>query len=548
MESPPPRYESKIQFCPQCKLPLKVKKSRTRRLVTCTTDRTVVENIKYCSCNNSKFTSEQLRQLTPTRSPYSYELIVHIGYLRYHEHRQISEIQKIIASTGPIIPRSSIQRLCLRFLKYFIAVHLESFSLIKDIISQQGGYILQIDGSQNHGRGTLILVKDSISDIRLFAARFPSENKEDLVPFLRYFKSIFGTPLIIIRDGGGGIINALLEVFPNVYQIYCHFHFLRALGHALFDYYHKRFKKTIDRPGVKGQLSKSYRLIQKRLRKEQKQLVREVLEKLCELLSSVLTSSGEGLGYPFEMPVLRFYERCLAIEEPVAKLVLLCANNSIRLKMLCDVQNTLRLLHPPPAARGKLNRDAERLKEREILFLKARKSLRWHNGPIPLSTQIRWSDKQLKNSRKGIDNFLDKVKSAKKKAIRQKSKSLTNGLSIIEKRFVEHKENLLVPNVQIKTSKGKKNIKVNRTNNEVEKDFRASRRHARRLRGDKNVEGVIQREGVGLLLLFNMNLSHYIRKVFGSWELVGERFAKVREQALSRAQLLLEGYNPWWAL
>jgi transposase-like protein len=118
-----------------------------------------------------------------------------------------------------------------------------------------------------------MLVKDSISGMQLFAGRFISKNKKDLVPFLRYLKSIFGTSLVIIRDGGDGIVSALTEAFPNVHQIYCHFHFLRALGHALFDHYYKSFKKIMDKLGVKGKLKGLCRMVEKRLQKEKKPFI-----------------------------------------------------------------------------------------------------------------------------------------------------------------------------------------------------------------------------------------------------------------------------------
>lgn len=543
---PQKRFESSVEFCPRCQRLLKVEKSRTRRLVTLDSDERVTEVVKYCPVDGSRFVSESLRNATPSRSPYSYDLIVRIGRLRYSRHYQIVEIQDEIARDGPFIPRSSVQRLCFRFLRYFIAVHLESLSLFADYTWVNGGYVLQIDGSQNHGRGTLILVKDMISGMRLFTARFPSENKEDLVPFLRYMKSVFDVPLVVIRDGGTGIVNALDDVFPDTYQVYCHFHFLRALGHALFDHYRRRFKNAIDKLGVKGQLNKLYRLVQKQQHRGQKRFVREVLNELHELLSYVLNYSGEGLGYPFELRALRFYERCLEIEKPVHDLVKKCAEEYVYLQSLCDVKKTLRLLHPPPAVRGKIQMDAERLLDREKWFNESREALRWRNGPVPLSTKIRWSDEHLKKARKRIDDFLKKVKSEQEN--KRNSKPLIRALQTIEDRFTKYQDNLLVPNIRLDTVDGEKVIKVERTNNGIEQDFRACRRHARRLRGEKNVEGVIQREGVGLLLLLNMDISQYIQIVYGSWECMGTRFSKVEEWALERADMLLQGYNPWWAL
>jgi len=137
------------------------------------------------------------------------------------------------------------------------------------------------------------------------------------------------------------------------------------MAHALFDHYYKRFKKAVDNLGVKGKLKKLSRLVEKRLEKEQTSFVREILGELYELLSYALADSGEGLGYPFEVPALRFYERCLAVEGPVYDLIHRCADQYTYLKILCDVQDVLRLLHPPPAVRGKIHHDADRIRERE---------------------------------------------------------------------------------------------------------------------------------------------------------------------------------------
>lgn len=79
-----------------------------------------------------------------------------------------------------------------------------------------------------------------------------------------------------------------------------------------------------------------------------------MLKGLLQSLNYALADSGEGLGYPFELPVLRFYERCLKIEESVNELIKRCADHYTYLKILCNVQDALGLLHPPPAVRGKI--------------------------------------------------------------------------------------------------------------------------------------------------------------------------------------------------
>jgi len=62
------------------------------------------------------------------------------------------------SKSGISIPDTTAQRLCKRFLKYFTAVHQESPPQIEEKIDQKGGYVLQIDGTQNHGRGTITVL------------------------------------------------------------------------------------------------------------------------------------------------------------------------------------------------------------------------------------------------------------------------------------------------------------------------------------------------------------------------------------------------------
>jgi hypothetical protein len=144
----------------------------------------------------------------------------------------------------------------------------------------------------------------------------------------------------------------------------------------------------------------------------------------------VLTSSGEGLGYPFDLSKLRFYERCLKAEKSVEQLVERCI-----------------------------------------------------------------------------------------------------------------KEWLLAPNVEVQTPKGERVIRLERTNNGVEQDFRSIRRHGRRLKGNKDVEGLVQKEGVGLLLLLNMEIEGYVKTVYGSWDKMGKRFAEVKKESLAAAEKILDGSN-----
>lgn len=523
-------------------MPLRVKKTQKRRLVTPTKDTKVVEVIKRCNCSNETFVSKKLRKRTPQKSPYSFDLLAQIGRLRFDEHRQVSDIRRHFSKSGISIPDTTAQRLCKRFLKYFTVVHLESTPQIKEKIEQNGGYVLQIDGTQNHGRGTIMLLKDSISDIRLFSERVVSEKADYIKPILEDIRDLYGQPLAVIRDMGKGIAKAVDNVFEGTVVIICHFHFLRALGNRLFKYYHDKFRKNVDKTGVKGKLKELRRNAKTRLKTVRDPFAAEILNELVGILDDALTASGEGLGYPFDLGKLRFYERCLKAEKRVEKLVERCMNAWNRVAIAYDVHEVLKRLHK---SSYRLAKYAEILQEREVWFKKARQALRWKNGPIPLSTKVRWGDRQLKAARKGIDTFLEEISLNQREelAFKGKRSHLLRAFGTIEQMFIENRERLLAPNVEVQTPKGKRVIKLERTNNGVEQDFRSIRRHGRRLKGNKDVEELIQKEGVGLLLLLNMEIEEYVKMVYGSWDVIGKRFAEVKKGSLAAADKIFDGSN-----
>ena len=72
----------------------------------------------------------------------------------------------------------------------------------------------------------------------------------------------------------------------------------------------------------------------------------------------------------------------------------------------------------------------------------------------------------------------------------------------------------------------------------AEGEFRKLRRHGRRAKGAAEVEGPVQREGPGLLLLENLRDPAYIRLVYGSASRLAERLGRDGPVALQRAKLL----------
>ena len=66
------------------------------------------------------------------------------------------------------------------------------------------------------------------------AASIPTEAADHVGPYIKTIHEGLGNPVAAVRDKGDGITNALEEVFPGIYIIACHFHFLQAVGTRLF--------------------------------------------------------------------------------------------------------------------------------------------------------------------------------------------------------------------------------------------------------------------------------------------------------------------------
>jgi hypothetical protein len=97
---------------------------------------------------------------------------------------------------------------------------------------------------------------------------------------------------------------------------------------------------------------------------------------------------GEALGIPFDLPTMTFYERCLEAEQALRMWILESARKNSHDVLACHVENILGGLHPPPMVRGRIQKDYERLKERQKWFTDVRKALRYRNGKVPLNTLI----------------------------------------------------------------------------------------------------------------------------------------------------------------
>jgi hypothetical protein len=518
-----------------------VRKTSSRPVTTLTEGQGVLKEVQL-HCPEHKGTvyrAKTARIITPARSPYGWDLWTDAGLQRFGEHRQIAEIRRyFLERTGTAIPERTISHMCSHFAEHWIAVHIESVEALRDVLEAQGGCVLHLDATGENGSRPLFAVKESLSGMTLWACRVPSENRRDLATVLGFVKRSFGKVLAAVRDMGEGVARAAKEVLEGAYILVCHFHFLRAVGNRLLEKPYVSFQKRLNRTGVKGALRKLLAALKKKKDKDSSELHIE------ELVRHILAyeKAGEGLGAPFDLLDLVFYERCVEAEPRLRELILGSAKENRHDAWACRAEDALRRLHPTPALRGQLERAYERLKGRQRWFDGARRALRYRNGPVPLSTLVAFNERELERAEKEVSRFLERLGRAVEGTMDGvPDKGLKQTLRGIRELFIKNRAHLLAPNVVIGTGTEARVVKLPRTNNPLEKEFRVMRSHYRRIQGNARIEAKMQSEGVGMALLLNLDNPRYMKAVYGRRDRIAERFCQLRPESLVLARQLIRG-------
>jgi hypothetical protein len=168
------------------------------------------------------------------------------------------------------VPESSINDLANCFLDYLAAVHYANAAVIRQLFSDNGGYVAHFDGTCEVGTdvlftaidenvahfdgtcevGTDILFTaiDEISAIVVLTCRMPTENVSDITQFFEKCKKLYDNPLATMRDLSKNIALARDEVFAEVADLICQYHFLENVGKALFKETHQQLTSPTDFP------------------------------------------------------------------------------------------------------------------------------------------------------------------------------------------------------------------------------------------------------------------------------------------------------------
>lgn len=323
-------FRPQSRTCPRCGVRGKVLKTKTTKVATLAIGEFSAREFRYsCPRCGLVIGSEELRGLVAKGCNNGYDVLVHVGeafFLGSHDNEQIVDE---LREKNVFVCRSEISYLAKKFIVYLALLHKRVQKQTRAFLSMNGGYVLHLDGTCEGESPHLISVLDGITEIVLDNTKLPSENADDLIPFLQGIRTAYGEPVAVVTDMGKGFLAAIAAVFAGVPLFVCHYHFLRSVGKELLSEENDTIRKRLSRHGIQGVLRRRVRALNDTIAGAPRFAERfltgietEEVGKACaveglpQLVVHTLLvwalegkSQGQGRGFPFDQPYLTFYRR-----------------------------------------------------------------------------------------------------------------------------------------------------------------------------------------------------------------------------------------------
>jgi len=486
------------------------------------------------------FPSNELNELVAPNSNVTYSVLVEIGKLRFMENRQVAEIQAILRREHLIaLSTSEIERLIERFIFYLFAVHQESIPLIKAQIKAQGGYILHLDGTCEGDSPKLVSSVDSVSQFVLYSAKLTSENATEIADFLNVILQHFGRPLAVVSDMSQPIRTAVEKVFDDIAHYICHFHFLAALGKALFGKEHETLRQALSAAGISGKLKALRRKLANNFQTLSMNKLDDYLanpqhvgqtREGTEIFAFCLVlwildhaTLGNGYGYPFDQRYLYFYKRLRTAEALLKRVNRYYSTRTENDKVLWELYHQIQ----PIVGDRKLKNTVTIYQQKLLVFTRLRTAL--EVAPEINSHGLRQQQEVFS------EGNLQKIKTAVEKFVGQldvdcqtaTDKSLKESFKKVKERIETYWERLFADPIVIDVNHEKRIFFVQRTNNIMEHQFRRLAYRHRRIHGNRSIRRNLENISAALPLVLNLKNPGYVKLVFDHQNQIAKRFSQI---------------------
>jgi hypothetical protein len=530
-----------IYFYPQLdaerQVDLKVIKTREKNVVTLDIGAFRAKETILQNCvNGTVYTSKELRSLSPYRATYGYDVLVYVGYGLFV--RAVSEQQIIaeLAQRNVFISQREIGYLGKKFITYLAIAHQQSRQRLKQAMRLRGGYILHLDGTCEADSPLLFTGIDGLAEIVLDNIKLPSEKAELLIPFFRQIRKHYGVPVALVHDMGQGILRAVKEVFKDVPDFICHFHFLRDIGKDLFGTEYSKIRNRLKKHKIRAVLRKKAKVLEKDIGDDTQAAFKlmaaidnDPIEPLSLQKMPVIVAYAtiqwifdtsaqlDGYGFPFDCPHMVFYQRLKAAHRLVNAIVASPYNAKDKNNLVFfKLWNPLTKIIEDP----QLKSAALQMEKKVQIFKKLRKAL---FIAMPGGKKGLNDDGQQSN----IRSIEQKVKEFRKQIMKDKKLSQKDDYKKMIQQMDKYWDKLFTDPITVHTATGEITIQPQRTNNIVERFFRDFKRRNRRKSGTVSLNKTLKFILADTPLVKNLDNAEYLEIILDGSSNLEERFEKI---------------------
>jgi len=518
-----------------------VLKTKSRNVATLAIGEFLAREFHYrCRRCGREVGSKKLRALVPTGCTFGYDVLVRVGEAFFLESRNNGQIVDELRERNVKLSRSEVSYLARKFVIHLALLHTRMRKETKGFLGMNGGYILHLDGTCEGESPHLISVLDGITEIVLDNVKLPSENAEELIPFLQGIKDSYGEPLAVVTDMSKAFLRALGEVFKHVPLFICHFHFLKNAGRELFGEENDTIRNRLSNHGIQGILRTRVRALNGWIAQgpqvddtflegiETGNLVEvrslEALPQLAvrALLVWVLEGKhqGQGRGFPFDQPYLAFYRRLIAASTLLAQ----CGESGFfaskaEKKLYRTIRDDLLAVERDSV----LSKTADTMQEKVQVFDRLRAAMRI---TLPENKRGLNDDGELctmKTIKKEVTKFKGWLS---RQAKRMKDNAYRKMIGLLDKYW----DMLFCDPIVVQTEAGKFIIQPQRTNNILEQFFRNIMRTYRKKNGFQAMEKILKAMPENTPLVMNLRNKDFMEVLLAGKSDLAQRFADIDAQ------------------
>ena len=492
--------------------------------------------------------SRQLAQLLLPHSTVGYDVLAFVGRQRFVLYRQRDEIRALLEKQyGIILSAGEVSGLARRFVVYLERLHWQSAPVLRAAIEADGGWPMHVDATGEDGRGTVVTILAGWRGWVLHAWKAPTERAEFILPEMHRVAEAFGAPCAIMRDLGRAMTEAADQFVQSLDKaipvLACHQHFVSDIGKDLLTVSHDQLRNLFRQVKLLPHLRLFIRQLGKCLGEsigEGREAMNRWLEArdpthpipegaggitaVRSLAQWILDfrSDGSGRGFPYDLPWLNLYVRCLTIAPALATFLETPPNDAPVRKAMQKLQ---RILNPVAQDPQTFVPVGQAITKRADLFDRLRSALRLDDGEKETAKKLNDVQAAIKRLTRALQ---------KERPERGPAQDKRKAIDVILKHLDRHGPYLSGHVITMPGTKGEHRL-VARTNNILEGLFHTVKHGERRRSGRKVLTQDFEALPAAAVLATNLRHPDYVILLCGSLQDLSQAFAKLDAGDRSRS-------------